>query len=101
MHTERTKPKPRKKAPVAPTPPTVIEALPPSMKEPVKNMRAAMKRHAGPPVAPPDDVMDDAIRALAPILHSDEVRKHRGILGQLSHAQHRAVAWRQKTKGQP
>lgn len=109
-------PKPRK-APAKPTPqveepPAPVAALsddppmPPTTRKAA--VRAAMRAHVrgveAPPAAPvpvlvSDPVMDDAIRALAPILHPIERRAYDAVLNAPSSIQSRAAAWREKIRG--
>jgi hypothetical protein len=58
--------------------------------------RAARSRAAQPVADEGDRVTEDAIRALAPILHSDERTKHAAVLTKPSSIHARAMAWRQR-----
>lgn len=65
-------------------------------------MRARVKAPTGQPtpdLAAPDPVTDDAIRALAPILHPDEKRNRRAVLEQPRTVQIRAKVWRERHRG--
>lgn len=91
--------------------PAPVAALPddPPMPPPTRKaaVRAAMRAHVSSPapVAPApepvisDPVMEDAIRALAPILHPVERRRHDAVLNSPSAVRQRAAAWRNKIRG--
>lgn len=113
MHKPKDKPapKPRKKAvkAAAPTPAIAPATAPVPDDPPMPATRpkaavyAAMRAHVKPSTAPPpataaasDPVMDDAIRALAPILHSDERRNRRDVLTLPRTVEARAQAWKER-----
>jgi hypothetical protein len=110
---EKAPPKPRKRAPKAEPavaePAPVVVPVPDDPPVPAVNrradlhaaMRARVKPSASPVAAPSaasDAVMDDAIRALAPILHPDEVRNRREILSRPRTIEVRAAAWRERRR---
>jgi len=116
MHKPKDKPAPKarkkvvKVAPVVAEPPPVAAPVPddPPMPAtpPKAALHAAMRAHAKPPaartrpvLAGDDPVMDDAIRALAPILHQDEKRNRRDVLSQPRTVEVRAQAWRERRRG--
>ena len=110
---EKVAPKPRKKAvkaaPVVAAPAPVAAPVPddpPMPAAPRKAaVRAAMRAHVKPSTvttmgsAASDHIMDDAIRALVPILHPDETHKHRVMLSQPRTVEVRAAAWRERRRG--
>lgn len=87
--------------------PVPVTADPPPTPVPRKAaVHAAMRAHIKPsappapaPVIEPDPVIDDAIRALAPILHPVERREHEAILSQPRTVEVRIAAWREKRRG--
>jgi hypothetical protein len=116
MHTPKPKAvKPRKTAakvtvPVEepPAPVTPLSVDPPRVTRSPKAdvhaaMRASIKASAAP--APPpvpavtDTTMDDAIRALAPILHPIERRTYEAIINAPSSVKIRAARWRERVRG--
>lgn len=108
----RPRKSPAKVTPQVEEPPAPVAALPddPPVTPPSRKaaVRAAMRAHVrgveAPPTAPSapldaDPVMEDAIRALAPILHPIERRAYDAVLNAPSSIQSRAAAWREKIRG--
>ncbi len=94
--------------PVTPVTPTVTPTPPAPRPDPRAAMRAAAAR--GRAVTPSaqtapaaashvtDTVMEDAIRALAPILHHVEKVAHRHVLAANKASAERAAAWRERRR---
>lgn len=108
----------KRRAPAAPVAPPTQAPVPPAP-EPVQQVpstpdpwddapvpkeaaRAAMKARAArsratqPARVSDHDPTEDAIRALAPILHRDEVTKYDALIHRRSEVNVRAAIWRQK-----